>query len=120
MEAYQAIYDAVRSKISGGNIAEAVADAARSAFDISHVIGGLAQDIAHSVAQHARPSAVYRPEVSLDGAMYCLLYGKDLMSGVAGFGRTMEAAALDFDKNWSTLNAPKPQMSADGGKDIPL
>lgn len=63
--------------------------------------------ICEAAAQWGRPSVLMRPEVPLDGDMYCLLYGKDLMEGCAGFGETMEAAAMDFDKNWLHQKAPR-------------
>jgi hypothetical protein len=99
-DSYQAIYDAVRSRISGGNISEAVADVARNSFDISHAVACCAQDVALSFAEHARPSAVYRPALSLDGSQWCALYGVNLMEGVAGFGDSPDLATRDFDKNW--------------------
>lgn len=34
----------------------------------------------------------------LDGNMWCFLWGDDLQSGVAGFGDTVYAAMMDFDK----------------------
>lgn len=49
-----------------------------------------------------RPSVIFRPEISLDGNMYCASYGADLQAGCAGFGETMAAAMLDFDNNWQT------------------
>ena len=56
-------------------------------------------------AQQA-PHVLMRPTLSLDGNMYCALYGGDLMSGCAGFGETAEAAMADFDKNWCEQKAP--------------
>jgi hypothetical protein len=56
-------------------------------------------DINHA---YTRPSAVFRPALSIDGNQYCALFGADLHSGVAGFGDTPEAAMADFDKNWRT------------------
>ncbi len=65
--------------------------------------------ICEAAAQWERPSVLFRPTVSLDGNMYCALYGEDLMNGVAGFGDTMEAAMRDFDKNWGQQKAPTPR-----------
>jgi hypothetical protein len=45
--------------------------------------------------------------LSVDGNMYCALYGDDLMQGCAGFGVTPDAAMFDFDKNWQQQKAPK-------------
>jgi hypothetical protein len=47
-----------------------------------------------------KPSVRYRPALSVDGNMYCALYGSNLVDGVAGFGETAEKAMADFDKNW--------------------
>lgn len=50
--------------------------------------------------ERQRPFNMLRPPVYPDGNMWCALYGKDLMEGVAGFGETPEKASHDFDKNW--------------------
>lgn len=100
-DSYQAIYDAVRSRISGGNVAETVADVARQAFDVSHLMPIMVQDIACSFAEHARPSAVYRPAISIDGNQWCALFGANLQDGVAGFGDSPAEAMHDFDKAWN-------------------
>lgn len=76
--------------------------------DISHDAYIARTAICEAAALMSRPSAVFRPTPSLDGNMYCLLFGPDLMNGVAGFGETMEAAARDFDKNWEQQKAPTP------------
>ncbi len=97
---YQAIYDAVRSRISGGNIAEAVAEQARQAFDISWMRSRLEQDFADVAAQMQRPFVLLKPQIMPDGNMWCALYGSNLQDGVCGFGETPELAAIDFDTNW--------------------
>lgn len=51
-----------------------------------------------------KPSAIYRPELSMDGNQWCALYGKNLHHGIAGFGDTPELAMEDFDKNWRSFN----------------
>lgn len=53
-----------------------------------------------------RPFMLLRPSISLDGDMWCVLYGSDLMDGVAGFGATPDAASYDFDKNWTSQRTP--------------
>jgi len=40
------------------------------------------------------------PKVSIDGNQYCVLYGEDLQSGIAGFGDTIYLAILDFNKQF--------------------
>jgi hypothetical protein len=103
MSDYQAIYDAVRSRISGGDIGEVVEAVARDAFDISHAKIALdcAFDMMHSAAaEHARPSAVYRPSIGPDGNQWCALYGANLQEGVCAFGDTPEKAMQAFDAAW--------------------
>lgn len=62
----------------------------------------------HTEAARSAPHVLMRPALSLDGNMYCALYGEDLMNGCAGFGETPEAAMADFDKNWRSAKAPTP------------
>jgi hypothetical protein len=47
-----------------------------------------------------RPSYQFKPRLSLDGNMWCALFGDNLQDGVAGFGKSPELAYQDFDKNW--------------------
>lgn len=49
--------------------------------------------------------AVLRPRLSIDGNLWCFLYGDNLQEGVAGFGPTPYAAALDFRRNWLSQRA---------------
>ena len=46
------------------------------------------------------PAAIYKPKISIDGNQWCVLYGEDLQSGVAGFGDSPEKAMQDFNSNW--------------------
>ena len=110
---YQAIYDAVRSRISGGNVGEAVADVARQSFDISMTVYvlreefGLAAERQRMAADEAmRPSAIFRPSIGLDGNKWCALYGANLVEGVAGFGDSPAEAMADFDAEWERNIAP--------------
>ena len=48
----------------------------------------------------AAPHARMRPRIYPDGNMWCALYGDDLQSGVAGFGKTPADAWAELDKNW--------------------
>jgi hypothetical protein len=57
--------------------------------------------------EQQRPSILLRPKLYLDGSQYCVLYGENLMSGVAGFGDTADAAMRDFDRNWTQTKAPR-------------
>lgn len=104
-DTYQAVFDAVRSKISGGDLGEAVERAIRE-MNLSHYV----EMAGHAIVQAAvevqecqtSPSAIYRPAICIDGNQWCALYGADLQCGVAGFGDTPAAAIADFDKNWRT------------------
>lgn len=59
-----------------------------------------------TAAMARSPHVLMRPTLSVDGNMYCFLYGDDLVNGIAGFGETAAAAAEDFDRNWCTQKAP--------------
>ena len=95
----QEIYDAVRSKISGGNISEAVADAARNAFDISHRAEMVSNEFLTVAWEMQRPSVLFKPVLTQDGNAWLAIYG-DLPIGVVGTGDTPAAAMADFDKAW--------------------
>jgi len=43
-----------------------------------------------------------KPKVSIDGNQYCVLYGDDLQTGIAGFGNTLYLAILDFNQKFYT------------------
>lgn len=97
MDSYQPIYDAVRSRISGGNVGEIVAEACRNAFDISHMKAMLQQDFSVAAQEMARPSVLFKPTLSIDGDKWCALLGDDLVSGLAAFGKTPADAMAAFD-----------------------
>jgi hypothetical protein len=108
-DTYQAVYDAARSRIHGGDVGQSVEAALRDAFgNADHVIRCAMQEIAVSFAEHARPSAVYRPSLGRDGNKWCALYGANLAEGVAGFGDSPEQAMADFDVNWSKQITVEP------------
>jgi len=105
-DSYQAIYDAVRSRISGGNVGEIVADACRNAFDISHQIAIIQQEFCIAAGEMTRPSVVYKPTIGADGDMWCVLLGDDLVNGIAGFGKTVAEAMIEFDQAFYKQNTP--------------
>jgi len=112
MDSYQAIYDAVRSRISGGNVGEAVAEVARQAFDISVTVAILSQEWqiaadtqAQAGREQQRPFVLLRPKMYPDGNMWCALYGENIQEGVCGFGETPEKAAQAFDLAWLNSRA---------------
>lgn len=48
-----------------------------------------------------RPCVVFKPTLSLDGNMWCALFGDNLQEGVAGFGETPSKAMYAFDAAWT-------------------
>jgi len=100
MSDYQAIYDAVRSRISGGNVGEIVAEACRNAFDISHMKAMLQQDFSIAAQEMARPCVLFKPVVQADGDMWTVLLGLDPQSGVFATGATPYEAMLNFDQEF--------------------
>lgn len=105
MDTYQAVYDAVRSRISNGDVGRAVEEVARNAFDMGNLRAQLAEQIYSVAGQMERPSVLYRPALSIDGNQWCALYGENLQDGIAGFGDTAADAMRDFDQAWNNWNA---------------
>lgn len=98
-DTYQAIYDAVRSRISNGDVGRAIQEG-------MHLDGGFAIEQVRQAFQSAaydmqRPSALYRPSIGVDGNKWCALYGANLAEGVAGFGDSPAEAMDDFDRAWN-------------------
>lgn len=103
MDAYQAAYDAVRSRIGNADIGAAVHAAIRECGIDHHVwcaTNAIAEAATLAAQEYKRPSAVYRPALGMDGNQWVALYGANLMEGVAGFGDTPALAMADFDRNW--------------------
>ena len=96
-DSYQAIYDAVRSKISGGDIGDAVERAIRDA-NLSFYADRAGQRAVEVASEWERPSVLHRPALSLDGNAWCALLGENIQAGVAGFGESPYLAMLAFDK----------------------
>lgn len=66
-----------------------------------------------NAAQSAQlPSVLYRPRLFADGDMWCALYGDDLASGVAGFGKTPAEAMYEFDTAWNNAQTPAAAFAA--------
>lgn len=100
-DTYQPIFDAIRSRFHCGDVGSIIESAIREAFgNASHQIECVGHEFSAAAAEHGRPCVVFKPELSLDGDHYCVLFGKDLVQGVAGFGKSVAAAMTDFDKNW--------------------
>ena len=97
---YQATYDAVRSKISNGDIGAAVEDAVRS-VDFGHYAERVGTAWEEAAAEQMRPSVLLKPKLSVDGDQWCVLYGDNLQEGVCGFGESPSDAMRDFDESFS-------------------
>ena len=110
-DTYQPIYDAVRSKIHNGDVGFAIQQAIRDA-NLSHYAEMAYRSIHETFSQYERPSIMFRPTLTADGAQWCALYGDDLQVGVAGFGDTPEAAMREFDKAWWQEKTPDAHRSA--------
>jgi len=104
MDTYQAIYDAVRSRISGFNACDLI-DSITRQFDISHQMSIIQQEFCCTAYEMQRPSVLFKPEIGQDGNQWFALYGDNIQSGIAGFGDTVGKAMLDFDKNWNSFKA---------------
>lgn len=98
-DSYQAIYDAVRSRISGGDVGSAVERALRDA-NLSHYGEMTMRSAQEAASEYSRPCVLFRPRISRDGNQWCALYGDNLQDGVAGFGDSIAAAMWSFDQNW--------------------
>jgi len=68
---------------------------------ICHAAEMLRLDLGVIAYEHTRPCVLFRPLLSNDGNMWCVLYGPNLAEGVAGFGVSPEKAMLDFDTQWT-------------------
>lgn len=108
MDTYQAVYDAVRSRMSNGDIGSAIRDVLGNA-NLSFYADQIRNSAQQVCAAMEAPSAIFRPKVYIDGDHWCALYGDDLQSGVAGFGISPAAAMWDFDAAWhKKLGEQKP------------
>ena len=98
-DSYQAIYQAVRSRIGNFNGQDLI-DAISRNFDFSHLAQVVAQEWEIAAYEQQRPSVLLKPAISIDGNQWCALYGVNLQDGVAGFGDSPAKAMANFDKNW--------------------
>jgi hypothetical protein len=110
MDSYQAIYDAVRSRLGNTDVGSAVSDAINQhAQGLSWAIDAIKHEWCLAAAHQQRPSILLRPSISIDGNMWCVLYGENLQDGVAGFGESPALAMEDFDNQWYRKLSPKEQ-----------
>ena len=57
------------------------------------------------------PSVLYKPRLMADGDMWCALYGEDLATGLAGFGKTPAEAMAEFDQRWNDQRTPAAMIA---------
>ena len=105
MNEYQAIYDAVRSRIGGCDMRDAIESAIRSS-GLDHYAAMAAETVRGAVSEYERPSVIFKPSLFVDGNKWCALYGIDLQAGVAGFGDSPADAMWDFDRQWEKKIEP--------------
>jgi hypothetical protein len=113
MDTYQAVYDAVRSRISIGDVGVAVENAIRGE-NIGHFMQMAAESVRQAASAYESPAAIYRPALSIDGNQWCALYGANLQDGVAGFGDSPALAMADFDRNWFAKLPARVALAAAG------
>jgi hypothetical protein len=111
---YQAVYDAVRSRLGGCDMASVVGGAIRNSFDghqATIAIVTCAQDVA---ASQQRPSVLFKPELRHHELLSYELPDGTKHSGPAwtatygdfcGIGDTPEKAMLSFDAMWYKLTS---------------
>lgn len=113
MDSYQAVYDAVRSRISNVDVSHVIEQCASRAFDLGHTRALLQQEFVAAAYEMQRPSVVFRPQIRADGDQWCALLGEDLQVGVSGFGPTPAAAMAAFDLAFWKGQTPRAiQLSA--------
>ena len=117
-DTYQAIYDATRSRISGGNLSEVFERAARDALDMGNMRAIAIEAIGIVQGEHTRPSVLYRPALLIDGDQWCALLGDNLHDGVAGFGDTPADAMAAFDQAFLKERTPaaRRQIAVDNSQ----
>ena len=87
-DSYQAVYDAVRSRINGDFVG-AVESAARLCFEgFSYVPQHMQQQVYAVSDEQTRPSVLFKPQLTADGSQWCVAYGEDAMNGIVAFGET--------------------------------
>lgn len=110
-DTYQAVYDAVRSRIGSVHSAD-IMQAVERAFDISLQTHRLQEVIYTIEAEMTRPSVVYRPSIAPDGNKWSVLLGDNLMEGVCAFGDTPAEAMAAFDKAFREERTPAARLAA--------
>lgn len=97
-DTYQAVYDAVRSRIGGADIGGAIESVMRGE-NIGHYFQQACYELQNSAVEHGRPCVVFKPTLTQDGNAWLAVLG-DLPTGVVGCGDSPAQAMADFDAAW--------------------
>lgn len=65
----------------------------------------VAADVRCQTAQERQDFNLFsmlKPTLKIDGNQWCVLYGDDLQSGIAGFGKSPALAISNFNRKWYT------------------
>ncbi|MCP4763217.1 MAG: hypothetical protein GY870_15700 [archaeon] len=60
-------------------------------------------DIKNQTAQEIQDFTLFsllKPTIQRDGNQWCVLYGENLQTGIAGFGDSPHLAILNFNSEW--------------------
>ncbi len=76
-------------------------------MEISGLLCSWASCLLDAAQEASKPHVIMKPKLSLDGNMWCALYGENIQDGVAGFGTSPAKAMEDFDKAWTSDNWKK-------------
>lgn len=99
MDTYQAIYDATRSRMSNGDIGAAIESSMRDS-NISFYFEQMKNFFIETIAIQSEPFFLIKPNLFIEGDMWCALYGVNLQEGVAGFGKSPAEAVQNFNNAW--------------------
>jgi len=110
MSDYEAVYNAIRSKVNWPDVDTIL----RNAFDISWPLEAIKTEFINAAFELQRPCVIFKPTLGREGDHWCALFGENLHDGVAGFGKTPAEAMYAFDKAWREMPAQpsKGQESA--------
>lgn len=98
---YQAVYDAVRSRISSCNVGSIVEEAVRNAFDISYIKPIIQQEICIMLEEMQRPSVLFKPVMAFEEVVKGVFHYTARYNGILmGNGENPDAAMRSFDKFW--------------------
>lgn len=95
----QAVYDAVRSRIGNVNVSQVVEDAARQAFDISHMRPIIQQEICIAAGEYGRPCVVFKARLHNYSDHWTAVFG-DGINEVSASGKSPYEAMAAFDAEW--------------------